>query len=155
MLKNILAIALLLYAVFGDGLFDILDKPSPTPKPDPIVEILDINKPTDTIIDRVKIFSDLIKDPDDRAKIAIFNYEFAERILKYNTTSQQVNDVYTLAGKIFFKDTLVDKYDGLAEEIIKLLQEILTDENHTVSSSEKDNLNKYFMGVAWVLINER
>ena len=66
------------------------------------------------------MFSDLITDPSDRAKLAIFNYEFAERVLDYNTTSQQVNDVYTLAGKIFFEDTLVDKYDGLAEEIVKL-----------------------------------
>ena len=31
MYKNILAIILLLYAVFGEGLFDITDKPSPTP----------------------------------------------------------------------------------------------------------------------------
>ena len=149
MRKNILAILLLVYSVFGGGLFDLLDKPEP--KPEPVVEILNINKPSDKVIKRVQEFSDLITDPNDRAKIAIFNHEFAKRVIDYSTTSQQVNDVYSLAGKLFFKQTLVDKYDGLAEKIVDLLEEILSDENHAVSIGEKMELNKYFMGVAWVL----
>jgi len=149
MKKNILAILLLVYSVFGGGLFDLLDKPEP--KPEPVVEILNIDRPSDEVINRVKEFSDLITDPNDRAKIAIFNHEFATRIIDYSTTSQQINDVYALAGKLFFKQTLVDKYDGLAEKIVDLLEEILSDKNHSVSIGEKMELNKYFMGVAWVL----
>lgn len=151
MSKNILAIALLVYALFGNGLLDLLDKPSPEPKPEPSVEILNIEKPSDIVISKVKVFSDLVTDPTDRAKIAIFNYEFAKRVIGYETSSQQINDVYSLAGKIFFKKTLVDKYDGLAEEIVSLLKYIITDENHEVSMQEKNKLNEYFMGVAWVL----
>lgn len=149
MRKNILAILLLVYSVFGGGLFDLLDKPEP--KPEPVVEILNIDRPSDEVINRVKEFSDLITDPNDRAKIAIFNHEFATRVMDYSTTSQQINDVYALAGKLFFKQTLVDKYDGLAEKIVDLLEEILSDENHAVSMGEKKKLNEYFMGVAWVL----
>lgn len=148
--KNFLALLLLVYSVFGGGLFDLLDKP--TPEPEPVVEILNVDKPSDAVVERVKEFSDLITDPSDRAKIAIFNYEFAERILNYETTSQQVNDVYAIAGKLFFQKSLVDKYDGLAEKIIALLEEIITNENHVVTSEEKNKLNEYFMGVAWVLI---
>lgn len=154
--KNIIAIVLVIYAVFGGGLFDIFDniKPSPTPEPEPVVEILNIDKPSEEVLSKVQEFSNIITDPSDRAKIAIFNYEFAERVSGYETTSQQVNDVYSLAGKLFFKNSLVDKYDGLAEKIISLLQEVLTDENHTVSQEEKVKLNQYFTGVAWVLIQK-
>ena len=152
MYKNILAILLLLYAVFGDGLLDNLDKPEP--KPEPVAKILDIDRPEENVINEVKNFSELVTDPNDKAKIAIFNYEFASRILKYDTTVQQVNDVYSLAGKIFFKKSLVDKYDGLAENIKSLLEKILTDENHSVTKIEKEKLNQYFMAVAWVLIQK-
>ena len=152
MYKNILAMLLLAYGVFGVGFLDLLDKPQPKPEPKPPAKILNIDTPTQDVIDRVEVFSTLITDPNDRAKLAIFNYEFAERVGGYEATSQQINDVYTLAGKIFFKDTLVDKYDGLAEEIVKLLEEIMGDDVHSLSQSEKDLLNKYFKGVAWVLI---
>ena len=152
MYKNILAIILLMYAVFGEGLFDVADKPSPIPDPNPAAEILDIDKPSDQVIKDVSVFSELITDPSDRAKIAIFNYEFAERVLKYNSDVQQINDVYSLAGKLFFKNSLIDKYDGLAESIQSLLVEILTDENHFITQEEKNSLNKYFMGIAWVLV---
>ena len=155
MYKNILAIMLLLYAVFGEGLFDIVDKPNPKPEPNPASEILDIDKPSDKVIEDVYVFSDLITDPSDRAKIAIFNHEFAQRVLTYNTDVQQVNDVYSLAGKLFFKQTLVDKYEGLSENIKRILQEILTEENHIVTTEEKQFLNEYFMAIAWVLIQKR
>jgi hypothetical protein len=152
MYKNILAVALLLYSFFGGGLLDLLDKiPMPNPEPAPI--ILSIDKPHEDVINRVEIFSKLVTDPSDKAKLAIFNYEFAERVIDYNATSQQVNDIYTLAGKIFFKDSLVDKYDGLAEEIVKLLKEIMGDDNHALREFEKAELNEYFMAIAWVLIH--
>jgi hypothetical protein len=63
--------------------------------------------------------------------------------------------VYSLAGKLFFKNTLVNKYEGLAEEIQQLLEKLLTDENHNISTKEKEEINKYFMGISWILINER
>ena len=155
MYKNILAIILLLYAVFGEGLFDKLDKPTPSPTPNPASEILDVEKPSENILKDVQAFSDLITEPSDRAKIAIFNYEFAERILTYNSTVQQTNDVYSLAGKIFFKNSLVNKYDGLAEKIQNILESILTEENHILTIEEKKQINQYFMGIAWVLIQKR
>ena len=102
--------------------------------------------------DRVAIFSEIITDPNDRAKLAIFNYEFAKRVLEYKATAQDVNDVYTIAGSSFFGKELVDKYNGLAEEIIALLSDCITDENHVITEEEKQKLHEYFMGVAWVLI---
>jgi hypothetical protein len=156
MYKNVIALVLILYALFGGGLSDVLKniipKPSPEPKP---VAILNIDRPTDSIIDRVQVFSNLITDPTDRAKIAIFNNDFANRIKTWKTNNQQVNDVYTLAGKIFFQDSLVNKYSGLSTNITDLLKELLTDDNHILTEEEKNTVSAYFDGVAWVLIQRK
>lgn len=149
MYKNIFAIILLIYAIFGSSL---LKQIAPNPQPAPPISILNIDKPSMDIIDKVQHFSKLISDPTDRAKIALFNYEFACRINSWNTTNQQVNDVYVLAGEIFFQDTLVNKYEGLGDSIIQLMTEIMTDKNHILSNKEKTELHDYFNGIAWVLI---
>ena len=151
MYKKILIVALLAYAIFGSGLLDMLDKPAPKPEPPP-AKILNIDTPSTSVLNRVKIFSNMVTDPTDRAKLAIFNYEFANRVASYNANSQQVNDVYTLAGKTFFKNTLVDKYDGLAEQITGILKYVMGDENHELSQDEKNKLKEYFLGIAWVLV---
>lgn len=150
MSKYILIIVLLTYGVFGSDIFKLYN-PQPAPEP---ISILNVNTPTEQIIERVKVFNKLITDPSDRAKIAIFNYEFANRVSNYSTDNQQVNDVYTLAAKIFFENSLVDKYDGLAENITSLMQEIISDDNHNLTIEEKYKLRDYFMGVAWTLIQK-
>lgn len=151
---SLVALVLIVYGAFGGGILDILDNPNPTPKPEPEIAILNIDKPTQEIIDRVKIFSNAIKDPTDRAKIAIFNYEFANSLTSYETDLQQLNDVYVLAGKKFFKNSIVGKYQSLPDMITKLIQDITGEENHTLSAEEKAKLNQYFLGVAWVLIQK-
>jgi len=156
MYKNTIAIVLILYAIFGSGLFSLLKNITPVPQPEPNpASILNIDKPTNDVILRVERFSNLITDPTDRAKIAIFNYDFANRIKTWNTNNQQVNDVYTLAGKIFFQESLVNKYQGLSTDITDLLKELLTDENHILSKEEKNKVSEYFNGVAWVLIQRK
>ena len=126
--KKIAAILLLIYSVFGSGIFDYVN----IIKPDPVAEILSIETPSQETLDIVTPISDLVTDPDDKSKIAIFNYEFAERVIGYETSSQQINDVYSLAGKTFFKNELVNKYEGLSESIVSLLEKTLTDENYKI-----------------------
>jgi len=155
MYKNVLAVVLLIYSAFGTGWLDLLDRPMPKPEPTPPpAKILNVDTPSQEVQDRVAIFSEIITDPNDRAKLAIFNYEFAKRVLEYKATAQDVNDVYTIAGSSFFGKELVDKYNGLAEEIIALLSDCITDENHVITEEEKQKLHEYFMGVAWVLIQK-
>ena len=157
MYKKFLAAVLLIYSVFGMGWLDLLDSPTPKPEPEPSpppAKILNIEKPSQEIIDKVQKFSDLVTDPNDRAKLAIFNYEFANRVLSYDAEAQDVNDIYTLAGKTFFKGSLVDKYEGLAENIVELLVDCMGEENHTLTQGEKKSLHENFLGVAWVLIQK-
>jgi hypothetical protein len=148
------ALFLITYGMFGAGLLDLLDKPQPSPKPEPELAILNIDKPSAEVIEKVKNFSAIITDPTDRAKLAIFNYEFANVLISYDTDVQKLNDVYVLAGKKFFKNSLVGKYSTLPEQITNLIKDIIGEENHTLSSEEKNKLNQYFLGVAWVLLQK-
>lgn len=152
MYKNIFIILLLIYAFLGDGLLDLVDVPVPNPTPEPII---DVQMPSsEEVYNYVQAFEGLVTDPTDKAKLAIFNYEFADRVIKYDASSQNINDVYTLAGKIFFKDTLVDKYKGLSETITGTIVECIGEEDHILTTEEKNKLHDYFMGVAWVLIQK-
>ena len=135
MRNQILAVLLIIYSVFGGGMLDLLD--FPMPKPAPASEILDIESPSKEVQERVAVFSDIVTDPTDRAKLAIFNYEFAKRATDYNATNQDVNDIYTLAGSIFFEKTLVDKYESLSEEIVSLMKECVSEDNHILTTGEK------------------
>jgi AAA+ ATPase superfamily predicted ATPase len=151
--KTLIALLIMVNGVFGSELASVVPNIFPTPEP-PAAKILNIYEPSEDVINRVELFSDLITDPDDRAKMAIFNYEFAERIIDYKTNAQQVNDVYSLSGKKFLKKSMLDKYDNLAEEIIKLMAECIGKENNTVAQEQKQELHDYFMGIAWVLIHK-
>lgn len=149
MVKKIIAALLIAYGIFG---LDFIKNVS-IPKPEPVV-ILNVDKPSQEIIDKVKGLSSLVTDPTDRAKVAIFNYEFATRVKDYNTDLQKINDVYTLAGKTFFKEELVGKYNGLGDAITKLISDLISDDNHDLSQAEKDKVSEHFMGLAWSLLQK-
>ena len=152
MLRKILIIALLFYAVFGNSL---LPSGNVTPVTPPTT-IIDMEKPSDDILKSVSAFSDVITDPSDRTRIALFNYEFASRVNNWdNINNQQINDVYTKAGNDFFRETLVDKYDSLAEMIISLMQNTIGDDVHILTDKEKDDIQKRFSALAWVLVNKK
>lgn len=146
--KNLIGIGLILLGL-GLGLSQI--KPIDN-KP---VILLNIDKPTNDILINVEPISKLITDPTDRAKLAIFNQEFSNRILNYAADNQQTNDVYVLAASYFFKDSLNDKYANLDKELIKLLESIIGSDNHILSEEEKINISKHFLGLAWSLIQKK
>jgi hypothetical protein len=149
MVKKIIAALLIAYGIFG---LDFI-KYIPVPTPEPVV-ILNVDKPSQEVIDSVKSLSSLVTDPTDRARVAIFNYEFATKVKGYDTNLQQVNDVYTLAGKTFFKEELVGKYNGLGDAITKLISNLVSDDNHDLSQAEKDKISEHFMGLAWSLLQK-
>ena len=152
--KRILALAIMVFAFFGSdiNITNLLSIIKPEP---PAAKILNIDTPSEKVINRVQIFSDIITDPDDRAKVAIFNYEFANRILNYNCNIQQTNDVYSFAGKSFFKEEIKGKYENLAPELVKLFKEIVGEDNYIISDEKKSSLHDYFKGIAWGLIKKR
>jgi len=64
-----------------------------------------------------------------------------------------VNDVYVLAAKKVFGDSIKGKYDMLGPATKKAMILILGEENHSVIESEKQELSKLFMAFAWNLNN--
>lgn len=149
-MKNLVAIGLILF-----GLFFALQSSPNTVIDEEEIAILDIKEPTSEILELVNPISSLITDPTDRAKLAIFNQEFANRILKYKADNQETNDVYVLAASYFFNDSLRDKYQGLDAKIVELLRSSIGDENHILSAEEKLDISNKFMGLAWSLIQKR
>lgn len=119
------------------------------------VALLDIEKPTQEIVELVTPISNLVTDPTDRAKLAIFNQAFANRVKSYDADTQQVNDVYVLAGSIFFKDSLVDKYRDLDKTLVSLMEKAMGGDNHKLTAEEQQLLSSYFMGLAWSLVQKR
>lgn len=148
-LKNSIAIGLILFGV----LLAVQTLPKPVIDEEEIA-ILDIKQPSAEIIELVKPISNLVTDPTDRAKLAIFNQEFANRIKNYGSDNQQTNDVYVLAASYFFKDSLKDKYDGLDTKIVELLRSSIGEDNHILTENEKIDISNKFLGLAWSLIQK-
>jgi hypothetical protein len=144
---NLVAIAILLLAVSPKITIPNIVPIDPTP-----AIKLDLDTPTDEILAIVNPISKLITNKDDRIKLAVFNYSFSKRINKYNTDTQKINDIYVLAAKYFFEDSIKDKYNTLPEELKTLFKTVVGEDNHTITAEEKVALQNVFGGLAWRLI---
>tara|TARA_R100001244_G_scaffold84271_1_gene64874 strand:- start:248 stop:682 length:435 start_codon:yes stop_codon:yes gene_type:complete len=141
--RLLIGIILVLVGVFWDNAPDA---------PDNRLQIV-TEKPEKVLIDQWSETAKSITDPIDRIKLCIFNKIFADRVVKYEADAQQVNDIYTLAAKEVFGDSLKGKYDMLGPATKKAMILILGEENHNVIESEKRELGKTFMAFAWNLNN--
>ena len=141
--RLLIGIILVLVGVFWDNTPD-----APDNRPQIVTE-----KPEKVLIDQWSETAKSITDPIDRIKLCIFNKIFADRVVKYEADAQQVNDIYTLAAKEVFGDSLKGKYDMLGPATKKAMILILGEENHNVIESEKQELSKLFMAFAWNLNN--
>jgi len=162
--KVVTAFALLWFVFYGSvpSSIDILN-PIPTVI-DETRDIVKIEKPSDDIISRVKPVASLVTETEDRAKLALFNYEFSNRLTRYKTDVQQLNDVYVLSGSKFFSETMKDKYPGLSSGIENLFKsvvnksnsenDLMLDDNHIVTDKEKEELKSLFIGFAWALLEK-
>lgn len=152
-IKNIIAIACI---IIGLGLELVPRLKNVIPLPQPDVAILNIDRPNDEILALVQPVSNLVTDPTDRAKVAIYSQEFAKRVKGYDAKLQQINDVLALSAEKFFQGSIKDKYAGLDDSIISLITVAVGgDENHQLTESEKNKLSDIFMGFAWALIQRK
>jgi len=119
--------------------------------PKPSAPVVDIKEPTQEIKEKTLKIAEKVTDDKDRLDLCIFNKEFSERILTYDTDVQQVNDVYTEAAKVLYKDSLKGKYDGYSQGVISLVSGVTGNENHQLTQSEKVQLGEVFSGLAWNL----
>lgn len=152
MLRILVAIGLLIFVFYG-SVPDININPIiPPDEIDEVEELIKVERPSEAILLKVRPAASLISQTEDRAKLALFNHEFANRVSKYNTDVQKLNDVYAKAGSIFFDKALKGKYDGFSESLEEIFESVTTDENHSLTDEEKKELKELFLGLSWALI---
>jgi hypothetical protein len=143
---NIIGITLIIIALIPNSII-----PNIVPAPKPSIN-LDINKPTEDILQIVKPIDLLVTNYDDRTKLAVFNYVFSKRASKYDISSQKLQDLYVLAAKNYLKDSIKDKYNNLDELIKQLFIKSVGESEHIVSKDEKVYVENLFGGLSWSLI---
>lgn len=149
-IKIVAAFALLYFVFFGSVPTSIDINPIPNTV-DEVQTIINVDKPSEEIINIVKPVAELITEIDDRAKLALFNYEFANRVERYNTDVQNLNDVYVKAASLFFGDSLKGKYTNFASKVETLFVFVVGDDNHVLSDKEKTSIKELFIGLSWAL----
>lgn len=146
LLGNIIAIILICIALLPN---DFIPNINPTPKPS---INLDVNKPTDEILQIVKPVDMLVTNYEDRTKLAVFNYVFSKRVSKYDISSQKLQDLYVLAAQNYLKDSIKDKYDNLDMLIKELFIKCIGESDHILTKDEKTYTENLFGGLSWSLI---
>lgn len=119
-------------------------------KKEPVDVDINISIPTVSvdILKKTDKIKDIVSDSNDKIELCVFNKVFADRLLKYNATQQDMNDVYVAAAKIVFENRLNDKYDGLSTFLIGLIDEVTGEDVHKLTQQEKESLQQTFYGVA-------
>lgn len=143
----ILACLLILTGIFWGTIKESLPK-----IPDSVPAVV-IQKPEKSIVDQWSAVSDSITDNNDKLVLCLFNKEFAERVLGYDATAQQANDIYVFSAKEVFGDSIKGKYEDLSSATKDAMIAILGNENHDIAEAEKVDLSETFMGFAWCLNN--
>lgn len=112
-------------------------------------------KPTDNAVNLTKPVADLITDKEDKATLAVFNYEFANRLPSYVDiiNTQQLQDIYVAAGSNVYGKALSSKYQSLGTKLIDLMKGVIGEEEHIISKEEADALSDVFKGLSWNLSN--
>ena len=103
-LRLLLGACLILAAVFWSDLEKII-----TTIPDGNRPNININKPDSLDVLNWEDVAGAIDSPEDRVRLCVFNKIFAERVLDYDADAQQINDIYVLAAKNTFGNTLKGK----------------------------------------------
>jgi hypothetical protein len=109
--------------------------------------------PTEDSIALTKPVSDLITDKEDRATLAVFNLEFAKRVVLYADVinTQQLQDIYVASASNVYGKALSSKYQSLGSKLIDLMKGVVGDEEHSLTSQEAESLSEVFRALSFNL----
>lgn len=143
-------------AILSIGLFDL--NPAKLvdilPTPAPVVPVLVIDTPTDSLRDLTKPVADIIKKSEDKVKLAIFINEGANRLAteKYkDVTVQNLNDVLVAAGREYFEAPVSAEYPEFSGAFKDLIVKTVGDDDVYLASKAND-LSEVFKALSWNLI---
>jgi len=114
---------------------------------------IDIPKPSETMESKFSNIKNIVREQEDKINLCIFNKIFADRIKNYSIDQQQLNDLYVMAAKDFFGESLKNKYDGLDNFLVSAINEVVGEEVHQLNEDEKSQLQNRFYAIAWILNN--
>ena len=114
---------------------------------------ISIPEPSSNVSEKIKNISNIVTETEDRNKLCAFNKVFADRLMSYNATQQELNDVYVLAAKKYFGKSLDNKYEGLDILIKNAMLDVVGDDVHNIGPEEKKELQENFYAIAWYLNN--
>lgn len=115
---------------------------------------LDIEKPSQELLDETKPVADAVTDKEDKVKLALFNVEFSKRLPKYLDKSisvQQLLNIYKEAGVKVFADTMKFKYPAYGDGLKNMILKIIGEDEHILSKEEQESLKKKFEALSWNL----
>ncbi len=109
--------------------------------------------PTEASIALAKTASDLVTDKEDRATLAIFNLEFAKRVVVYADVinTQQLQDIYVASGSSVYGKSISSKYQSLGSELVKLMKSVIGEEEHMLTSEDAKSLSDIFRALSFNL----
>ena len=149
-IMNLIAVACIVYGLFGNSLFDILDTPVPVI---PLAPAVEVNTPSDELASLVKPMAEEITDTEDRVELALYFLELSKRVAGYDGVSlQQFNDIFVRAAGEVFSTRLNGKYDDLDVNVTKIVVEVTGVKNHTLTLEECKALAARFEAFAWALV---
>lgn len=148
-IKTILAI-LIFCVVFIDKSYLISIINSISKEKIPVVSIEP--PPEKALIELTLPVAKLITDKEDRATLAVFNKEFADRLPKYvDINTQQLQDIYVASGAEIFGKALSTKYEKLGSSITSLFSGVIGQDEHSLSKDEANSLSNIFKALSWNL----
>lgn len=148
-----LLIVLIVLFLFGDNsIYPFLGKLVPKNISITIVE----EKPNINYIEETLPLAEMIKEKEDKIELCLINLEFSNRVEKYlgkNVNNQQLNDIYVGVNREHFNGRLKDKYDGLSDGLMSLLNKVIGSDVQILTKAQLKEMNRYFLALAWNLEN--
>ena len=120
-----------------------------------IRKVMDIERPTDVLIESSMSIDAIITDKKDKESFAIFNKEFSDRVSSYQAKGQSVLQIYSAVSEEVFGLKLKGKYGGeVGVLVVDTMKSVLGDFNTPLTDQKKAELKDRFNAIAWSLGGE-
>lgn len=149
MINLLFGIFIILYGVFGKTISENLSIINE-------IEVIDlyIEEPSEAILNQTAGISKIIAEQEDRISFAVFNKVCSDRMQQWPEVNQQnLNDIYVLAAKKYFGNSINGKYEGLSDFVVDNIESVSGEDIHVLSESEIKQIAELLRGMSWNLVN--
>lgn len=117
-----------------------------------VAQVLNIQKPDEEILKLVQPADKIVGDEQDKEKMAMLNFEFAQRLKGYDCKPEEMIQVWNHVARFVSEGKWGAKYPKFFESYTdKMIQSVTTDANSVVTEKEKELISEKFNGLSWVL----